>query len=158
MYLSHHVSQMRPSRAVPFCKKRNSSASGCRWVSIFFPTGMLAVSGTRREDPPFFGSILRMKVSPGSGCPGHSRTTQRSPSSFSKNQRNRLGCVDCLRLWRRGRGGARTAEDRKNTDEGARHWHGPPVTPGQIKSVPEASVGHYCTRQSSATLKMNRFS
>src|ERR1019366_4532040 len=52
---------------------------------------MLAVSKTKCEDPPFFGSTLRMKVSPGSGWPGHPRTTRRSPSSFSNIRGVALG-------------------------------------------------------------------
>jgi hypothetical protein len=36
------------------------------------------------EDPPFFGSIFRMKAEPGFGCPGHPRNTRRSPSFFSR--------------------------------------------------------------------------
>src|SRR5580658_8659106 len=45
---------------------------------------MSAVIRTKCFDPPFFGSTFRMKVSPGSGCPGHPRTTRRSPSFFSR--------------------------------------------------------------------------
>src|ERR1035441_10231315 len=82
---------------------------------------MLAVSKTKCEDPPFFGSTLRMKVSPGSGWPGHPRTTRRSPSSFSNIRGVALGAFIACGF---GPGGANTHEDRTNTGKKAGSSHG----------------------------------
>jgi hypothetical protein len=72
------------TRAVPLSKNRISSAPGCLWGSMAPPLRMSAVIKTKCDEPPFLGSTFRMKVSPGSGCPGQPLTTRRSPSSFSR--------------------------------------------------------------------------
>src|SRR5579862_8318748 len=72
------------TRAVPLSKNRISSPLGCLWGSMAPPLRMFAVINTKCDEPPFLGSTFRMKVSPGSGCPGQPLTTRRSPSSFSR--------------------------------------------------------------------------
>src|SRR5450631_3287281 len=77
--------------AVPDCRKRISSALGCLCVTISPRGASSPVKKTRCEEPPFCGSTLMMKVSPGSGCPGQPLTTRRSPSAFSRTSGTVLG-------------------------------------------------------------------
>jgi hypothetical protein len=73
-------------------------------------------------NPPFFGSIFRMKVSPGSGCPGHPRTTRRSPSSFSRM----TGVVAFARPWGLRRGGSNTGQESTDSDDHVSTTHTTP--------------------------------
>src|SRR6516162_2340995 len=77
----------RFTRALPFCRKRISSAPGCLWRSIDAPGGRSSVPKTRWDEPPLRRSTFRMN-GPGWAsqplAPSMGLQTRRSPSFFSR--------------------------------------------------------------------------